>query len=62
MPVLDNACGTIALLHALANAPTLAPAPPASPLAALVERCRGLDAEARGRALDADEGVRQLHR
>ena len=71
LPALDAACGTIALLHAAANAPHVRAATPPSSLLGRFLAAAGGDggdssssggtAEAWGERLDADDGIRAAH-
>ncbi len=56
---IENACGTIALLHILANEPDLTV--PNSFLHNFVDNTRGLDPNGRAKSLETNERVRELH-
>merc|ERR1712060_350194 len=58
---LANACGTIAVIHALANGKGI-DIPEGSVLGRYVAATRCMDATARGAALDANEEVHDVHK
>jgi len=57
---LDNACGTIAVVHSLANHLSRLSIS-GGPLKEFVDRTTHLDPERRGHALAADAGISDLH-
>jgi ubiquitin carboxyl-terminal hydrolase L3 len=62
LPALDNACGTIALIHAALNALPSSGVPPSSILASLVPPGEeGAGSEEMGRRLDAHEAIHAAH-
>lgn len=56
---VENACGSIALIHALANNTSLLS--PESHLSEFVDGTKGMSPEERGNKLEADEKICQLH-
>lgn len=65
LPVLDNACGTIALLHAIINTLPASTIPSSSLLAKFVSPIQAgetsFTSESLGIRLDAHEGIRAAH-
>ena len=59
---LANACGTIAICHALANAGAVCELPPSSTLGAFVKDTRSNSVEERGALLDASDSVHDVHK
>jgi len=58
--IVGNACGTVGLLHAMANAPN-APIAEGSWLDRFYARTRGATAQSIGEALEADDEIEECH-
>ena len=59
---LANACGTVAVVHALANAGAVCALPPGSTLGEFVAATGELSVEERGAMLDESEAVHEVHK
>jgi len=57
---ISNACGTMGLLHALANSGV--PLAPDSDLVKLFAKCKGLSPDERAKLLESDESVANAHK
>ena len=58
---IGNACGTIGLLHAVANSRARAALPPGSPLAGLFDKAESLAPEERTRLIAESDALQQTH-
>ncbi|MBW0485058.1 hypothetical protein O181_024773 [Austropuccinia psidii MF-1] len=56
---INNACGTIGLLHALANNPDIPIAP--GPLTAFFQKCTSKSPSERAQILESDEAIASVH-
>ncbi|KAJ3561647.1 hypothetical protein NP233_g10071 [Leucocoprinus birnbaumii] len=56
---VENACGTIALIHAIANSEVMYK--PASPLQRFISHCKGMTPEERGKLLESTDLFTKIH-